>query len=93
MLNVTNHALRRCRERMGVPKKAVIRMVEKAFEVGKCHSDFSGSFSRYLDSIFLKERNANNMRVYNGHLFIFAGDTLITAWPVPSKYRKLTMRR
>ena len=92
-LEVSKHATRRCRERMGVPKKAVVRMAKKALEVGKRHADFSGSFHRYLNAVYFKEGNANNIRVYNLHLFIFADSTLITAWPVPPKHRKTVLRK
>ena len=85
---VTNHALKRCRKRLGVPKKAVEKMVGEAWERGLCHKDFSGSFRRYLDGVFLRERCGNQMRVHNGHLFLFSGNTLVTVWGLPPRYRK-----
>ena len=38
-LEVSKHAMKRCRERMGVPKKAVVRMAKKALKVGKHQAD------------------------------------------------------
>lgn len=90
MVEITDHAMRRCRKRMGLQKKAIQKMAETAFNQGKQHKDFSGSFRRYLDGEFLKDKTASNMRVWNGYLFIFAGETLITAWLLPGKYRRHT---
>lgn len=91
-MRLTRHGKQRTRERLGVPKRAVERLVEKALTEGKRHSDFAGSFRRYLDGQFLKHRTANNMRVYSGHLFIFDSDTLVTAWLLPGKFRKIAER-
>lgn len=87
-MKVTQHGERRVRERLGVPKRAVARMAEKALTDGTSHSDYSGSFKRYLDGVFLEYKKANNMKVYSQHLFVFHDKTLITAWLLPSKYRK-----
>lgn len=90
---VSKHATKRCRKRLGVPKKAVPRLAEKALDIGQHRADFVGSFRRYLDKVYMKKgQHANNMRVYNSHLFLFAGYILITAWRVPSKYQKTIMR-
>lgn len=87
MAHVTQHGGKRVRERLGIPKKAVARMAELALAEGKRHSDFAGSMRRYLDSVFLEHRTANNMRVYAQHLFLFDGPSLITAWQLPPKFR------
>lgn len=86
-MRVTKHGERRIRERIGVPKRAVERMAGKALSDGHKHSDFSGAMRRYLNSVFLDHKNANNMRVYNQHLFIFDGETLVTVWLLPAKFR------
>lgn len=84
---VTEHAEKRCRERLGLKRKAIQGVAETAFTNGKKHSDFSGSIKRYLDSEFLKRKTANNLRVWNGYVFLFHGQTLITAFILPCKYR------
>ena len=86
-MEITRHGEARLRERMGVPKKAVARLAERALAEGKTHGEFAGAIKRYLDGVFLEYRNATNMRVYAQHLFIFAGEKLITAWLLPSKFR------
>lgn len=87
MTIVTKHAFERCKERVGLPKRAILRMVESAYVKGKSHSDFHGSFGRYLDSIYLKERNANNLKIWNYNVFLFHNDVLITVFDIPSKFR------
>lgn len=63
-------------------------MAARALTDGAQHSDFSGRMRKYLDWVFLNHGcNASNMRVYSQHLFIFDGETLVTAWPLPSQYR------
>lgn len=89
MIHVTEHAEERVRERLGLPRKAVAKLAEEAFRSGKQHSDFAGRMKRYLDGVFLEHRTANNLRVYNRHVFVFANETLITAWPVPAFLRKV----
>lgn len=84
---ITRHGSKRVRERLGIPKKAVARMAELALVEGKRHADFAGAMRRYMDGVFLEHKTANNMRVYAQHLFVFNGETLITAWQLPAKFR------
>lgn len=89
---ITDHADQRVRKRLGLPRKAVDKQATAALERGAAHSDFSGSFRRYLDKVFLSERRASNMRVHAGHLYLFAGETLITCWALPPKFRNVKPR-
>ncbi|USN15554.1 hypothetical protein KIKIMORA_04360 [Brevundimonas phage vB_BpoS-Kikimora] len=85
--HVTEHAELRARKRMGIPRKAVQRQAETALEQGAPPKAFSGSFRRYLDGLYLSERKATNIRVHGGNLYLFAGESLLTCWPVPQRYR------
>lgn len=60
-------------------------MADQAFERGACRREFSGSFRRYLEEQYYKA-NANNMRVYAEHLWLFANQDLITVWRVPHEF-------
>lgn len=82
----TEHAKDRIAERIGVHKKSAEKLADAALLHGNKHSDFSGSFCKYLDSVFLQNGHANNMRIYSQHIFLFKGDLLITVWRVPNKY-------
>lgn len=85
--HITDHGEHRVRERLGLKKKAVKRLAERALTEGATHGQFSGRMKRYLDRVFLDHRNASNMRVLNGYLFLFAGESLITCWALPPAFR------
>ena len=80
---VTGHGASRLRKRLGVPKRAVARMATKALADGYKPSDFPSHARRLLDGV-TPHRGVNEqpaaIRVYNQHLFLFAGTVLITAW-------------
>lgn len=88
-LHVTDHAELRVRKRMGLPRKAVEKMAQTALERGVRHHQYAGSFRRYLDGVFLKERTANNMRVHANYLFLFDEGDLITCWAIPAEFRNV----
>lgn len=84
---ITKHAHKRIKQRLGLPKRAVERNAENAWNQGRKHKDYTGSFKRYLDSIFLRERTASEMRILNGYIYIFTADALITVYIAPQRYR------
>lgn len=87
-MNISNHARQRMKERCGFNKKAQGRMAEKAFNNGITHKQTKGRLHKWVTSLFFKNCNANNIRVYGGYAFIFAGETLVTVIPVPVNIRK-----
>jgi hypothetical protein len=86
-MKISDHGEHRVRERLGLKKKAVARLAERALTEGATHAQFSGRMKRYLDRVFLEHRNAGNMRVLNGYLFLFSGETLVTCWALPPAFR------
>ena len=89
MANVTHHANKRMRERVGIPKRAIDRYAENALDNGLTHADCKGSLKRYIDSLYFRNHDANNIRIYNGNVYIFHDDVLITVLKLPKKYRKV----
>ena len=85
---VSNHGADRIRERVGLPKKAVDKNVERAFEKGLKHGELSGGLRRFIDALYLEHRMANNIRIYCGMVYLFCGNVLVTVVPLPQKYRK-----
>lgn len=85
---ITRHAYKRGKERLGLNRKAIKRMVRKALKEGENHKDAKGAFKRYLDSVYFSHRNANNLKVYGHHIYLFRDSTLITIYHVPSKFIK-----
>lgn len=87
-MNISNHARQRMKERCGFNKKAQGRMAEKAFNDGITHKQTKGRLNKWVTSLFFKNCNANNIRLYGGFVYIFADDTLITVMGIPSNIKK-----
>lgn len=87
LVQVSKHAERRLIERCGLNKKSVQRIAERAFEYGITHSDTKGNLHKWVDSLYFRNRNANNIRLYGDKAYIFAGDILVTVLQIPSNLR------
>jgi RNA:NAD 2'-phosphotransferase (TPT1/KptA family) len=85
---ITRHAYKRGKQRLGLKRKALQRMAKKALKKGDSHRDAKGAFKRYLDSVYYSHRNANNLKVYGHHIYLFRDATLITIYHVPTKFIK-----
>lgn len=86
-INLTSHAKKRLKKRLGLPKSALIKAAQTAFDVGVNHSDTKGSAKRYLTHLFFKNKTATNLRVYGDFVYVFCGLTLVTVHQLPLKYR------
>ena len=86
-MKVTRHSVQRAGERMGLPKKAVERQAALALVKGLRHSETNGSLNRYFTHLFFSHRTANNIRIYNEHVFIFDEETLVTVLKLPNEYK------
>lgn len=86
-ISVTNHAAKRFKQRMGLPKKACQRHAETAYEHGATHGEVRGSLKRYMDKLYLQHRTATDIRAYGEQLYLFAGRRLITLFPIPKRMR------
>lgn len=84
---VTKHGYKRVRERLGIPKNAVQKNAERALKYGVPRQEVSGPLRRYLDALYYEYGTADNLRIYNRHLYIFcSGDVLVTVLNIPYKY-------
>lgn len=88
---VTRHAGTRIKERIGC-KKTVEKLAEKAFKFGISEQDASGQLKRYIRRKFEKKYTANNIRIYNQHVFLFANNILITVFKLPNRLLKTEKR-
>lgn len=86
---VTNHAKQRAKDRLGVSKKIADKVATKALEGGVTHSLAKGNLKSYLDKLYLKHRNANNLRVYNRKVYLFNNTVLITVINLPNSLIKV----
>ena len=92
MTRVTDHAARRTKERLGLPKKLSHKNAENALRYGIRHSDTSGSLNRYISALYWKHETANNVRIYCNNVYIFHGESILTIFPLPQNYRKTEAR-
>lgn len=76
------------KERCGFNRKAQDRMAEKAFNEEITHKQTKGGLHKWVTSLFFKNCNANNIRLYGDNAFIFCGETLVTVIPIPSNLKK-----
>lgn len=88
MCEVSKHACKKAKERMGWKKSTICRMAEKAFQEGVSHKDTKGTVNRYITKIWNNNMNANNIKVYGENLYIFAGETLLTLYKLPKNISK-----
>ena len=89
-MDVSAHAEERMTERLGIKKSATDRMAQRAFERGSDHSQYSGSFRRYLDKLILSHNySAKAIKIFGEHIYLFGNNmTLITVLQVPTEYKK-----
>ena len=84
---VTKHATDRARERMGIPRKSTDRIATRAFDTGVHREDTAGSLRRYLDKVYFKHGDADNIRVFAYFVYVFSGTALLTVFPLPQQYK------
>ena len=94
MAVVTRHAFRRAKKRLGFNRKALTRMADKALENGKGYGDLKNQrLKKYVSFLHAKqEYKANNIKLYQGYVYIFNEDTLITVYPIAVHVRKLATK-
>lgn len=85
---ISIHAEQRMKERCGFNRKAQDRMVQKAFNEGITHKQAKGRLHKWVTSLFFKNCNANNIRLYGDNAYIFCGETLVTVISIPSNLKK-----
>lgn len=61
-----------------------MRNAQKAFDFGVKHSETRGHLNGYLASIRFKNKTINNLRIYHRHVYLFAGDVLVTVLNLPN---------
>ena len=85
---VTKHAKKRMKQRCGVNKKSVDRIAEIAYEKGLKHSELTGNLRKWVDGLYLKHRQGNQIRLYGDKTYIFHDGRLITVIQIPNNLVK-----
>lgn len=81
IVNVTEHAMERGRERFNLSHRSLSRMAQKAFEEGLHHEKTTKALREWaLQHI---DRGANHLRILGHQAFLFFDHHLITVLLVP----------
>jgi len=75
------------KQRCGLPKKALERNVRKALESGISHNDCTGDLRRYLDWTYRVRKNADNIKLYGNHMYLFKHEKLVTVIQLPNNFK------
>jgi hypothetical protein len=86
---LTVHGAHRIGQRVGLPKRAILRFVQRALAQGLERQSTKGRLRRYLDKFYYAHAESAEMRVYGQFVFVFAGSKLITTWGLPAEYQRL----
>lgn len=79
----TTHGSKRLKQRAGHSKKND-RVLKLALDRGLRHSDTKGQLNKYITKLYFKNRSAENIRVYQGKVFLFTrNEVLITVLDLP----------
>lgn len=87
MTTVTRHGEKRLKERCRVPKRAVQRNAQTAYEKGLSYENATGKLKKYIDSKN-ESTQITDVRIWNGNVYVFFGEALLTVYPLPKKYTK-----
>lgn len=89
---LTKHAEERLKDRIGLNKKSLKRNAQKAFDYGYKHSDVKGQLRKYVDKIYLENRDRNtyfdNIRIYGDKVYLFKENVLVTVMQIPANLTK-----
>lgn len=91
-MQVTKHAKERMKERCGLNEKSVDRMAKIAYKKGLKHRDLTGNLKKWVDGQYLKNRTANQIRLYGDKAYIFQNEKLITVIQIPHNLVKEVVR-
>lgn len=81
-IRVSDHGMKRVRQRLGLQKSAVEKEIARALEKGTSRTDLSGRMRRVLDAMYHKYGHHGDYRVYRGCVFVFKGETFVTVIPL-----------
>ncbi len=89
---MTFHGNFRLRTRLRINKKSFKRIKRLALKQGLTHAEAKGKLNKYYDHLYLRFRTANNVRLYSNHVWIFAGNSLITIYAIPQALSRLAKK-
>lgn len=89
---VTKYAKQRMKQRCGLNNKSSERLAKIAYEKGLRHGNMTGNLKKWVDSLYFKNRTANQIRLYGDKAYIFQNEKLITVIQIPHNLVKEVVR-
>ena len=89
-MQISNHAKKRTKERLGLSKKIAELNAEKALKYGFGHKDAKAGLKRYITHLYFQYEKGSLYKVYHRNIYIFRDNVLITVIPVPHKFEQLS---
>lgn len=82
---LTKHAISRAKNRFGMGNRALETRVKYVLKYGVSSRDVksNSNLCKYLDSLYFKHRNCNNIRVYNRQVYVLDNQKLVTLFQLP----------
>lgn len=84
MAYVTEHAAKRMKERMGLSKKSLERIANKAYEKGLTMNEVKGEVLSYMINVRSKSAPGTKIKLYADKTWIFTNGNLVTIYNTPS---------
>lgn len=88
MLKITQHAYNRAKERCGLKRKSLDRIIDKAYKNGLARHELKGNLHKWVTAQYYHDDNKKQMIIYGEYLFIFSSCVLITIYSIPVNLRK-----
>ena len=89
---VSKHGNKRLRDRCGASKKSADKLADDALKYGIRHNETAGQLNRYITSLYFRNEEANNIRIYHEKVYIFVGNILITVLNLPHSFHKVSQK-
>ncbi|CAA6803337.1 MAG: Unknown protein [uncultured Thiotrichaceae bacterium] len=86
-IRVTKHAMKRFKQRLGLPKSAHKKSALRAYKDGLADDHARGKAKLFLRKL-ASNNNKNILRVYGEFVYIFDETTLVTVFGIPRGIRK-----
>ena len=83
---LSEHGIKRARERLGLPKRALMRNVEKAFVSGISYKEVTGALGIFLNGLASQQSGDAEVRIYGYNVYIYRRDSFITVFTLPNEY-------
>jgi len=94
-MNITDHAYKRAKERLGLSKVAFDRICAKTIKTGITHEKTKGRLYKWLTSVAMSKKFKPSLYLYSDFTLICLAETIITVLKTPrnllplSKYTKV----